>query len=109
MALIVAVIISAFLAWLASSLLRRFLTGLDFDDRLKRWGLTGVTEWSPRESPALLATRVVAWSIVLFGFVLGLAAFDATLTSRLAFVILTYIPKMVGAALLMILGALLAR
>ena len=109
MALIVAVIISTLLAWFASSLLRRFLAGLEFDDRLKRWGLTGVAEWSPHESPTLLATRVVAWSIVLFGFVLGLAAFDASLTSRLAFAVLAYIPKMIGAVLVMIVGAILAR
>jgi uncharacterized membrane protein len=109
MALIVAVIISALLAWLASFVLRRFLTGLDFDSRLKQWGVTGVAEWSPRESPALLVTRLVAWSIVVFGFVLGLAAFDASLTSQLALAILAYIPKMVGAALLMIVGTVLAR
>jgi uncharacterized membrane protein len=109
MALIVAVIISALLAWLASSLLRRFLAGLGFDDHLKRWGLTGVAEWSPQESPALLLTRVVAWAIVLFGFVLGLAAFDASLTSRLAFAVLSYIPKIIGAVLLMTVGTVLAR
>jgi uncharacterized membrane protein len=109
MALIVAIMISALLAWLASFLLRRFLAGLDFDGRLKQWGLTGLAEWSPHESPALLLTRIVAWSIVVFGFILGLAAFDASLTSRMAFAVLAYIPRLVGAALLMIVGTVLAR
>ncbi len=108
-ALIVALIFFAALAWVVSFLLRRFLTGVGFDEQLKRWGLTGVADWSPQESPTLLVTRVVAWSIVLFGFILGLAAFDASLTSRLAFNLFAYVPNVVAAVLLIIAGSILAR
>jgi uncharacterized membrane protein len=108
-ALIVALMFSAALAWVVSFVLRRFLTGLAFDDQLKRWGLTGVGEWSPRESPTLLVTRVISWSIILFGFVLGLAAFDASLTSRLAFDLFAYVPNVVAAVFLLIVGSILAR
>ena len=108
-ALIVALIFSVVLAWVVSFLLRRFLKGLAFDDRLKRWGLTGIAEWSPQDSPTLLVTRVVAGAIVLFGFVLGLAAFDPSLTSRLSFSLLAYVPNVVGAVLVMIVGSILAR
>jgi uncharacterized membrane protein len=109
MALIVALLFAGALAWLVSFGLRRFLTSVHFDDQLKRWGFTGITEWSPQESPTLLVTRVIAWAIVLFGFVLGLAAFDASLTSRLAFTLFAYVPNVVAAIVLVMVGSILAR
>src|SRR3954454_11296518 len=71
LALIVAVLFAILIAWMVSFGLRRFLRGVDFDEKLKRWGLTGISQWSPRESPSLLVTRVVGWAIVLLGFILG--------------------------------------
>jgi hypothetical protein len=109
LALIVAVLLSALIAWLVASALHRFLRRLHFDEHLKRWGLTGIAEWSPQKSPELLVTRAVAWAIVLLGFTLGLAAFDATLTSRLAFDLFGYVPKVVAAVLLIVIGSIIAR
>jgi uncharacterized membrane protein len=109
MALVVALLFAGALAWLLSAGLRRFLQSVHFDDQLKRWGFIGITEWSPHESPTLLVTRVIAWSIVLFGFVLGLAAFDESLTSRLAFNLFAYVPNVIGALVLVTVGSILAR
>jgi len=109
LALIVAILFSALLAWLITSLLRRFLEGIHFDEQLERWGFSAITEWSPQQSPARLVTRVVSWSIVLFGFVLGLAAFDATLTSELAFHLFGYVPNVLAAILVLLVGSMVAR
>ena len=109
LALIVALLLAAILAALLGFALRRFLRGISFDEQLNRWGFTGIAEWSPRNSPAVLLTRIVSWSIVALGFVVGLAAFDATLTSRLAFHLFAYIPNLVAAVGLVIVGAILAR
>src|SRR5579872_705272 len=79
-ALIVALLISSLLAWVVGVLLRRSLRGIDFDGMLVRWGWSGV---SPAQSPTLLLCRFVSWSIVFVGFLVGVAAFDATLTSKL--------------------------
>src|SRR4051794_26559818 len=81
-ALLVAVLIAALLAWAVALALRRFLYSVHFDEKLERWGFTGVAEWSPQQSPTLLVARVVSWGIVVLGFTLGLAAFDAALTSQ---------------------------
>jgi hypothetical protein len=108
-ALIVAVFFSALLAWLVAFALRRFLLSIHFDQQLERWGFTGVAEWSPDQSPALLVTRVISWSIVLLGFVLGLAAFDATLTSQLAFHLFGYLPHVIAAILVLLVGNIVAR
>ncbi|HKD10365.1 MAG TPA: hypothetical protein VKB79_30940 [Bryobacteraceae bacterium] len=109
LALVLAVLVSAVIAWLAAIVLRRLLARIDFDERLDQWGLKSVAEWSPRESPSLLVTRAVSWSIILVGFTLGLAAFDAALSSRLAFSLFTYLPNVLTAILLVIVGGIVAR
>ncbi|HXJ43728.1 MAG TPA: hypothetical protein VNH18_30875 [Bryobacteraceae bacterium] len=108
-ALLVAVLFSVVLAWLIAFVLRRSLHSIQFDKQLERWGFTGVAELSPKESPALLVTRVVFWSIVLFGFVLGLSAFDATLTSQLVFSLFGYVPNVVTAIGVILVGSVVAR
>jgi hypothetical protein len=109
LALVVAVLVSALIAWLVAIVLRRFLGGIDFDERLGKWGFRALAEWSPHESPSLMATRLVSWSIVLVGFILGLAAFDAALSSRLAFSLFSYLPNVLTAILLVIVGGIVAR
>ncbi|HVW83410.1 MAG TPA: hypothetical protein VHB50_01970 [Bryobacteraceae bacterium] len=109
LALIVAVLFSALLAWLVAIVLRRFLLSVRFDEQLERWGFTGIADWSPQQSPRLLVTRVISWSIVLLGFVLGLAAFDATLTSQLAVHLFIYLPNVFAAVIVLALGSIVAR
>ena len=108
-ALIIAVLFSALFAWLVALILRRFLQSVRFDEQLQRWGFSGVSEWSPGNSPAQLVIRVVSWSIVLLGFVLGLGAFDAALTSQIAFNLFAYLPNIVAAILVILIGAVVAR
>lgn len=106
LALIVAILFSALVAGVVAMLLRSVLKSIHFDERIETWGFTGIAEWSPRQSPALLVTRVVAWLIILLGFTLGLAAFDPALTSQLLF---GYLPNLVAAVLLVVVGSIVAR
>ncbi len=109
LALLVAVLVSALIAWIVAMILRRSLVGIRFDEQLERWGFVNIAEWSPHNSPTLLVTRVVSWTLVLLGFLLGLAAFDATLTSQLAFHLFAYLPNVVAAILVILVGTLIAR
>src|SRR3954463_955494 len=109
LALIVALLLSALLAWLIAMVVRRFLLSVRFDEQLERRGFTMVAEWSPEQIPTLLLTRVISWSVVLLGFVTGLAAFDATLTSQLAFHLFGYLPNVVAAILVILVGGIVAR
>jgi uncharacterized membrane protein len=109
LALVVALLFSALLAWLIALVVRRFLVSVRFDEQLERRGFTMVAEWSPQQSPTLLLTRVISGSIVLLGFVTGLAAFDATLTSQLAFHLFGYLPHIVAAILVILVGGIVAR
>lgn len=51
-ALVVALALSSAAAWVLAFLLRRFLRGIRFDERLEGWGLSGLADWSPNKSPA---------------------------------------------------------
>ena len=109
LALLVAVLFSVLVAWLVAIILRRVLISIRFDERLEGWGLTGMADYSPQQSPTLLVTRVAAWCIVLAGLVLGLGAIEATLTSQLTFRLFDYLPSVAAAVVVLIVGTLVAR
>ncbi|MGE5231768.1 MAG: mechanosensitive ion channel family protein [Deltaproteobacteria bacterium] len=108
-ALVIALAVSSLFAWILAVLLRRFLRGIDFDGHLERWGLSGMAEWSPRKSPTLLVARTAAWVVIFLGFLVGVAAFDASLTSEIAMRMFQYLPNVLAAAVLFLAGNVLAR
>jgi hypothetical protein len=109
MALILALAVSCVIAWILAFVLKRFLRGIGFDERMDRWGLSGLADWSPSKSPSLLVTRTVWWLVIFLGLLVGLAAFDAALTSELAIRLFRYLPNVLAAILLFVLGNVLAR
>lgn len=109
LALIAALLVSALIAWAFSAILRRSLTGLDFDRRVARWGFPGLSEWSPSSSPTLLVTRVIAWIIVLLGFLVGISAFDGALPSQLVLRVFDYLPSVLAAVFVLAAGNIIAR
>ncbi|HUA83839.1 MAG TPA: hypothetical protein VMB85_08260 [Bryobacteraceae bacterium] len=109
MALVIAVLFSTLLAGVLYFVLRRSLTSLRFDDRLGRWGLQSMAEWAPANSPTILVARVAFWAVVLIGFLIGVAAFDSTLTSELVLQLFTYLPNVAAAIVVLIVGNVVAR
>ena len=108
-ALLLAILVSTVIAWVLSFLLRRVMERFEFDDLLHRWGFAALREWSPSESPSLLLARIVFWSVVLLGGLIGIAALDASLTSQLVLQLFTYLPNVVAAVLVLLLGNIIAR
>lgn len=107
-ALIVALLISCILAWVLAIVVRRLLAGVHFDEQLGRWGFASLKEWSPMNSPTRLVSRTTACLVILSGFLIGIAAFDAESTSLLVRSILAYIPNIVGAMLVLLVGSIVA-
>jgi hypothetical protein len=109
LAFIVALAVFTLIGMAVSALLRRGLSAAKFDERLTR--SRGNIDWAPSTSPTLLVARVSFWACVLLGLVIGVSAIDAsyatatTLTSSL----MPYLKQLVGAAILLIAGTLLAR
>lgn len=108
-ALLLALVTAAVVGWLLALVLRRFLRSIDFDGQVKRLGLAGLIEWAPGQSPTLLVARTAMWLVILVGFMVGVTAFDAALTSALALRLLQYLPDVIAAAIVLGVGMVLAR
>jgi hypothetical protein len=108
-ALLTALLVSALIAWAFSAVLRRFLTRIDFDWRTVQWGFAGLSEWSPASSPTRLVTRAVAWTIVFFGFLIGISAFDGALPSEFVIRLFAYLPDVFAALVVLVAGSVVAR
>jgi Conserved TM helix len=108
-ALIVALLVSIILAGVVAFVVRRLLLKMHFDERLVHWGFASVSEWSPMRSPALLVSRLLGAFVIFCGFLIGIAAFDAELTSLLIRTVFAYIPNVVGALIVLAVGSLIAK
>lgn len=108
-AVIVALLISGILAWILVMILRRLLSGMRFDDRVARGSFASLAEWSPQKSPTLLVSRTLACLVILTGLLIGIAAFDAELTSLFVRSVFAYIPNILGALFVLLVGNIVAR
>jgi uncharacterized membrane protein len=106
-ALIVALLVSFVVAWFLAIIVRRVLTGFHFDEHLRRWGFASIEAWSPMNSPTRLVSRTVAITVILAGILIGIAAFDAESTSLLVRSVFAYIPNIVGAAFVLLVGGII--
>ena len=108
LAVFVALILFTLIGMALSTILRKGLSFLKFDERLNR----GNSEWTPSSSPTALIARATFWGCVLLGLVIGVSAFDvsyATGAPLLPVSMLPYLTHFVGAVLLLIAGTLIAR
>jgi hypothetical protein len=115
LAFLLALIVFALIGWGLSALVRRLLIAVRFDERLaarEAPGSTGIiTEWSPSNSPTVLAQRTTFWLLLLAGIAVGISAFDASYAedSRYSIFLLPYVAHIAGAILILLVGTLLAR
>ena len=108
-ALIVALLVSSAVATVLAIIVRRSLRGIQFDEHVRSWGFLSFADWAPRKSPTLLVSRVLGWLVILIGFVIGVSVFDPTLTSALMIRFLEYLPNVVAASVVLVVGSLIAR
>ena len=109
LAFIVALLIFLAIAWALATLVRRILIAAKFDERMGR-GTNAIAEWTPRYTPTLLATRIVFWGLVTIGLLLGISAFEAgSSEAGVSAYVFAYIPRIFGAAILLLAGTVLAR
>lgn len=109
LAFVVAVVIFTVIGWLLATLVRRILVSVRFDDRL-RDRTNAIAEWSSSQTPSLMVTRVVYWGCVFVGVIIGLSAFEAASSeSGIAGYVFAYLPRIVGAAIVLFVGTMIAR
>jgi hypothetical protein len=109
LAFIIVLLIFIAIAWIIATIVRRVLMAARFDERIGR-GSGSIAELSPVHTPTVLVTRLIFWGFVLIGVLVGLAAFEASSAeSGFAAYIFAYLPRIVGAAILLFVGTVLAR
>jgi len=108
-ALVLALLVSVILAWILAMIVRRLLTSLRFDERLGQWGFASLAEWSPMKSPTILLSRLIAGLVVIGGFLIGIAAFDLEWTYLFVESIFVYVPNVLAAFVVLLVGNIIAR
>jgi hypothetical protein len=88
--------------------LRRALTGLDFDRRADLLGIS-LADWSLSRSATTVVASIAYWTILALGLLLGLTALDAALPSQFAMSVLQYVPHLLAALAILVVGGILAR
>lgn len=108
-ALILALLVSAVVAWILAAIVRRVLASLHFDEHVGGWGLSSLAEWSPMKSPTRLISRSIGVLVIVSGFLIGIAAFDFDWTRLFVQKMFAYIPDVLAALLVLFVGNVLAR
>ncbi len=98
--MLVILVLTAVLAIATSAVVRRIFTRLDVDRRLREWGMASPARQG-HLGPTRIASRVVAWTVVAMGFILGLTVLESGDTSALARSLFAYVPHaLVGVVIL---------
>jgi hypothetical protein len=108
-ALVTALLISTVIAWVVMIILRRSLTGIDFDRRVAQWGFPALWDLSPSSSATLLLTRAIGGTIIFVGFLVGILAFDGSLPSQFVVRLFAYLPDVITAIVVLVAGNIIAR
>jgi hypothetical protein len=103
------ILVAFVLALLARMLVLRALRGLDLDSRAERVRLAALVGWPASTSLSQTIARVVYWTILVLGLLLSLTALNATIPSQLAMSVFEYLPHLLAALMILVVGAIAAR
>lgn len=109
LAFILALLLFLLIGWILAWIVRRILAAVGFDERMSRTAPT-MADWSPRLAPSQLVGRIIFWCFLTAGVMVGVSAFEAGSSENVVSGwILGYVPHIVGAAVLLLIGNVLAR
>jgi hypothetical protein len=95
-------------ATFARMLVVRMLASFEFDRRASQWGVP-VGAGSGSATASVAAGRIVYWTIVILGLLTSLTALDATMPTRFAYSVFDYIPDILAALMILLVGVIAAR
>jgi hypothetical protein len=108
-ALLVILVAALVAAAIARQVVLRALRSLEFDRRASQWGLHMLAEWTPSKSTSIFVARAVQWTILILGLLIGLTALDAAVPSRFALSVFQYVPHVIAALIVLVVGSVLAQ
>ncbi|MCS6816421.1 MAG: hypothetical protein N0A16_10415 [Blastocatellia bacterium] len=109
-----ALLILIFAGWIVAALVRsllgRALRAIRFDHWCEEMGITQVLRRAEiRRAPSQLLARAVFWLLFLVFLVVGLEELEIALVNRMLAAIFSYLPRVVAALLILIVGFLVAN
>jgi hypothetical protein len=97
------------LAWIVKTLLSLFLKAVHFDRVGERWGLRHLLAKAGVDvSPSSLVSRFLFWLIALVTLILAINALELKATQMLVAQFFMYLPNLLAALLILIVGYLVA-
>jgi hypothetical protein len=109
LAFVMILVLAIIVAFVLRTVIRRSLQRIGFDSRMEHWGFSAVHEWSPARSPTLLIAQASFLTVLLMGVLTGVSALDSNLTSMLIVQLFSYVPHVVAAFVILVLGAVVSR
>lgn len=104
LAMLAILLLTLMVAGLVRFVVRRFLEKVGFDRRVRQWGFAGTPPWTGGPSPSLIIARVVYWVMIVLGLAAALNALSTAGASALAVRLLGYLPQVVVAAVVFVVG-----
>jgi uncharacterized membrane protein len=109
LALMMILLFAILLGALVRLLVLRALRGLEFDRLVSQWGMGAFGDWSQSQGISALTARLAQWTILVVGLLTGLTALDAAVPAEFALSIFRYVPHVMAALLVLIVGAIFAQ
>ena len=111
LALVLAVLIAGLIGAALAFAVRRLLTAFHFDESVRGGHGVGRLEWTFTQSPTAVVSRIVFWSCILLGTLIGISAFTSGYADSAGMdaSLFPYVAHVVGAVLLLLAGTIAAR
>jgi hypothetical protein len=109
LAFLMILVLTIIFAFIVRTIIRRSLHRIEFDHHIEQWGFSAVNDWSPARSPTQLMAQTSFVTILLMGVLIGVSALDSRLTSELIVELFNYLPHVVAAVLILIVGSVVSR
>lgn len=107
--MLLVIIIGIIIAWIISFIIAKLAAATKFDNIVNRFGLWEYIKKSGvYETPSKLLGSFLYWLIVLVFFLISLSALNVTILDKISLQFFTYLPNLLIAIIVLIIGLLLA-
>lgn len=110
LAMITLAVVGLALAWFSARVTRRVAQALSFDRRAETWGIVAaLSRAGVAKSPSQVLGLIVFWSVLILFLPVAIDALAIPGSGRLTEFVFSWVPRVLGAALILLVGWLIAN
>ena len=110
LAMLTLAIVGLALAWISARVARRLAQAVAFDRRSETWGIVAaLNRAGVRKPPSQVLGLIVFWSVLVLFLPVAIDALAIPGTGRLTEFVFSWVPRVMGAALILLVGWLVAN